>query len=365
MSFRTSYSQNSTYINCSKHWHYAYVEKWESGVMGASLYFGSAMDAGVTAMLEGKSDWLNVFKDRWHRAYSFGTATQVYDNPEVVYSNKDFDEYVFEPKDIVTLEQYVVELNLNSLNPIQLYKDIAARKKNPYKSISAVELQFFNRASWLSLRRKGELLLNAFHTQFYPKITKVVSTQQRGTITDQGTGDSIVGYIDMVLEIQGYNKPIIFDLKTAAQPYDQEDIDLTQQLTLYSAMKGQDYGTDLVGYVVLCKNIPKEDVSYCSKCSHKKNGRHKTCDSVLTDGSRCNGTWIDTKVCSPQIQVLVQQKSQEQINDLLIDSGNIILAMKNGINYKDTSKCNNWYGGTCPYKDLCWKGDSSGLRKKK
>lgn len=370
MAFRTSYSQNSTYISCSEHWHKSYVERWESPVSGASLYFGSAMDAGVTTMLEGKTNWINVFKDRWHKAYSFGTATQVYDNPEVVFSNKDFDEYVLEPKDKVTMEGYIVELGLPVIDPIALYKDIASRKKNPYKMITPVELRYFSRASWLSMRRKGELLLNAFHTQFYPKITKVVSTQQRGSITDQGTGDSIVGYIDMVLEIQGYSKPIIFDLKTAAQPYSQDDIDLTQQLTLYSAMKGSDYNTDLVGYVILCKNIPKDDVSFCSGCGHKKTGRHVTCNNMLASAVniadvRCGGKWTTTKVCKPEIQVLIQQKNQTQITDLLVDSGNIVLAMKNGIHYKDVSKCNNWFGGQCPYYNACHKNDYSGLRQKK
>jgi hypothetical protein len=343
----------------------SYVEKWESGVVGASLFFGSAIDAGVTTMLEGKSDWLNVFKDRWHRAYSFGTATQVYDNPDVVFGHKDFDEYIFEPKDITKLQDYVTELGLVSTDPIALYKDIASRKKNPYKTINSIELRYFNRASWLSLRKKGEMLLNVFHTDFFPKIRKVVSTQQRGSITDQATGDSIIGYIDMVLELDGYDKAIVFDLKTAAQPYEQEDIDLTQQLTLYSAMKGKDYNTDLVGYVVLCKNIQKDDVSYCSTCNYKKNGRHATCNNTLITGNRCNSAWVDTKVCNPQIQVLVQQKTQAQIDDLLMDMGNIVLAMKNGIIYKDVSKCKNWYGGTCPFYDACHKNDTSGLKRKK
>lgn len=364
MGFRTSYSQNNTYINCPKYWHMNYIEKWEGSIEGASLYYGSAMDAAVTAMLEKKTDWLDIFYDKWNRAYSFGTATQVFDNPNIVFSNKDFDEYVLEPADMAILQGWAAKLGVTS-DPVDLYKDISSRKKNPYKTVSTDELQYFNRASWLSMKKKGKLLLEAFHTDFYPKIKKVVSTQQRGSITDNNTGDSIVGYIDMVLEIDGYSKPIIFDLKTAAQPYKQEDIDLTQQLTLYSAMKGADYNTNLVGYVVLCKNIPKEDVSFCSKCNYKKNGRHKTCDNILTDGSRCNGSWVDTKICKPEIQVLVQEKSQTQIDDLLLDIGNIILAMKNNVVYKNTSKCNNWYGSRCAFYDACYSGDTSKLKRKK
>lgn len=354
----------------------SYNEKWESVVEGASIYFGSAIDAAVTDMLLGKPDWLLTFYDRWNKAYSFGQSTQIFDNDDITYSYKDFDEHVLEDKDWATVLNWAIQLKLGAnavLNStphalpkaemLLLYKSIAGKKKNPYLSPTVDEMKFFNRISWLSMKRKGKLLLGAFHTQFLPKVKKVIATQQRASIQDPNTGDSIVGFVDMILEIDGYPKPVIFDLKTAGMPYNQEDIDLTQQLTLYSAMKGAEHNTDLVGYVVLCKNIPKTSVSTCKVCGNVKTGKHKTCESV-TSGKRCGGDWDEKVVPDPQVQVLVEKKSPAQINDLLLDIGNIILAMKNGIVYKNVSKCTNWYGGLCPYYNACHKNDYSGLVKK-
>lgn len=369
MGIKTSYSQNSTYTQCSKHWHLLYKEGWEGTNEGASTYFGSAIDAGVSAMLDGNQDWLQVFYDRWNKSWNFGKSVVIFDNPDIIYSYKDFDADILEDKDIQTLDTWSQQLKLGSKSSkaecVALYKHIASKKKNPYKTPSKDELLFFNRASWLSMKRKGKLLLNAFHEQFFPKIKKVLATQQRAQIQDPNTGDTITGFIDMVLEIEGYDKPIIFDLKTAALPYSQQDIDLTQQLTLYSAMKSQEYKTDLVGYVVLCKNIPKDTVSTCKTCGNIKNSQHKTCNALIANGKRCNGDWDEKIVPRPEVQVLVEKKDSAQINDLLLDYGNIILAMKQEIVFKNTNKCTNWYGGICSFYDACHKGDYSKLVKKK
>lgn len=366
-----SYSKANTYITCPKMYHNQYIEKWESPVEGASLAFGSAIDAGVTDMLEGKSDWLKTFYDRWNKSWAFGQSKQIFDSDNIIYGYKDFDVYVLEQKDYVQLEQWAKQLNLlpQSATPspqelTDLYKICAEIKKNPYKNITPSQLKYFNRASWLSMKRKGKLLLKAFHTQFYPKITKVLATQQKATLKDDATGDSITGFIDFVVELQGYDKPIIFDLKTAGMPYNQETIDLTQQLVIYSAMKGAEFNTDLVGYVVLCKNIPKKTVNTCASCNHVRTGRHKTCDNQV-NGVRCNGTWSEVVTPEPIVQVLIEQKTPKQINDVLQDYGNIILAMKNEIVYKNTSRCNDMYGGPCQYYNLCHKDDSTGLVKRK
>lgn len=369
MAVKTSYSQNNTYKDCPKHWYMLYKEGWEGKIEGSSLYFGSAIDAGVTAMLDGQPDWLQVFYDRWNKSWNFGKSVVIFDNADITYGYKDFDEYVLEDKDFQTLDTWAQQLNLGTKPTkeecIALFKDIAAKKKNPYKNPTANEMIFYNRASWLSMKRKGKILLNSFHTQFFPKIKRVIATQQRAQIQDPHTGDTITGFIDMVLEIDGYDKPIIFDLKTAGQPYSQQDIDLTQQLTLYSAMKSGDYNTDLVGYVVLCKNIPKDTVSTCKTCGNIKNSSHKTCNALDANGKRCGGDWDEKTVPKPEVQVLVEKKDVNQINDLLIDYGNIILAMKQEIVYKNTSKCTNWYGGICPYFNACHKNDYSGLVNKK
>lgn len=370
MKIKTSYSQNSTYSMCPMHWYKLYREKVKSPLEGASLYFGSAIDAGVMSMLEGNKDYLGVFNREWRQQFNFGKKTQVFDSDNISYGYADFDKDLLESDDYDKINKWLSELGFTKSGEIKSEEDIlnifssaVKDKKNPYKSISKMELKLFNRMSWLSLGRKGEILLKSFEEQFLPRITKVVSTQTRADIKDGVTGDAIIGYIDMVLEIEGYDKPIIFDLKTAARPYTQEQIDLTAQLTLYAAMESEKHNTDLVGYVILCKQIKKEEEYICKKCGNKREGRHKTCEKMI-DGTRCNGEWDKNKKLVPEVQVLIKRKTRDEIDNLLADYSNIIHAMKNEIVYKNTDRCSNWYGSPCQYYNACHNGDYTGLVKK-
>lgn len=363
MSHKTSFSQNNVYIQCPKFWHWSYVEKLEPVAKGASMFFGSAVDESIMVLLKRKSNYLETFFERWSKSYAFGVSIDIFDNPDIVYSYSDFDKDILTDEDINKLKDWAVELGIGEKDPVKAYGNIIKAKKNRFKSITNEQLKYFNRASWLSLRRKGIILIEAFKNQFVPKIKKIHATQKYAKVTDQATGDTIAGFIDMVLEIEGYNKPIIFDLKTAARPYTNDQIELTDQLTLYAAMKSADYNTDLVGYVVLSKNIAKKTVAYCETCGFLRDGRFKTCNNDK-NGVRCNGRWKEKKVPQPEVQVMVETKTPEQIQNALIDIGNIILAMKNQIIYKNTGKCHNWYGNLCPFFKACHKNDLSDLKKK-
>lgn len=368
---KISYSQGSTFIQCPKMWSNKYIDKLDSEVEGASLSFGSAVDAAVQAMLEGKANWLPIFYDNWTKQFVFGQVKQVFDNDSIGYGHKDLDVDLLEPKDYPELEKWAKELNLIPVGNvvtneelIALYKQISKDKSNPYKGINADQLKYFNRASWLGLKRKGKIMLNAFHAQFYPKIKKVHAVQKKVDLVDPHSKDSITGFVDMVVEVDGHPKPIIFDLKTSSMPYDQHKLQVSPQLTLYTAMAAQHFNTDLVGYVVLNKNIPKIEVSHCGTCNHTKTGRHKTCDNVV-NGVRCNGTWVDQKIPDLQVQVMVAQKTPDQVNDILNDYSNIITAMKNGIIWKNNDRCMDHFGAVCPFYNYCHKGgDMTGLKKR-
>lgn len=364
---RTSYSQSSTYIRCPYHWKWKYKDKIDSTESGASLSFGSAVDEAVRAILEGKDNYLEVFNKKWHSTYNKNQVVPIYDSPNIVYAHSDFDEHVLDDIDKETLKRWLKELEINpkrlGTDGVKAYKEAAKIKKNPFKQLSEKELQYFNRASWLSLRNKGRILLAAFVEQFVPKIKKVLAIQQPAYIKDEVTGDGIQGFIDMVVEIQGYDKPIIFDLKTSQRPYDDENIELTEQLSLYLAMKGAEYNTNLVGYVVLTKQIEKEYNNYCSVCGKKKTTRAKTCDAKI-NGTRCNGAWVEKVELKPKVQIFVKEKTQEEIGAVLMDQGNIISAMKQEIVFKNRDLCSSWFGSPCPYKKLCYNSDMTGLKKR-
>lgn len=323
-------------------------------------------------MLEGKQDFVKIFYDNWKNQYVFGQVKQVFDNPSISYGHKDLDVDLLEPKDYIELENWAKQGNLLPLSAtptnqdlIDLYKTASKAKSNPYIKMTTDQLLYFNRCSWLGLKRKGKLLLNAFHTQFYPKIKKVHAVQKRADLKDNNTGDSLTGFVDMVVDLDGYDKPVILDLKTSSMPYDQHKLDVSPQLTLYAAMIAQEYQTDLVGYVVLNKNIFKDEVSTCTTCGHIKDGRHTTCNATKADGTRCGGQWNHSKIPNPQVQVMVAKKTQAQINDQLTDYSNIIVAMKNNVIWKNTEHCENHFGARCPFYNYCHNnGDMTGLKKR-
>lgn len=359
------------FVQCSKAWYWQYIEGYYSEMEGSSLYFGTAIDRAVSDMLENNPDWLKTFHNAWEYQSKDGKGARLFDHSAITYSHKDMDFDLLAPQDYLELEKWAKELKLiNTMTTTtnqqlaDLFKTCSKAKSNPYIKITDEQFKYFNRCSWLGLKRKGEILLKSFDEQVRPKITKVVSTQKRSEITDPITGDQIVGYVDMILELQGYDKPIIFDLKTSAKPYEQHQLDVSPQLTLYAAMEAKKHNTNLVGYIVLHKNVAKDSVAHCDKCNIKKNTRHITCNATPVGNIRCNGNWVENTLLVPEVQIMIAEKSQEQIDDLLLDYGSIVLAMKNQIVYKNIDKCDNWYGGLCPFKNLCHGGDTSHLKKK-
>lgn len=352
---------------CSQAWYFKYKEKYDSPEQGASLSFGNAVDVAVERYLNNTNhDYISVFDEEWLNSTNmFGKKTQVFDNDSILYSHSDFDADVLAPEDLEQMKLWAKELKLYSeeISVIELFKAVAKTKKNPYKKIKPNQLKYFNRCSWLSLKRKGHLMLHSFVQQFVPKIEKVLAVQKNAQIVSDDKEDIIGGKVDLVLKIKNYDKPIIFDLKTAARPYKQEAIDDSEQLTLYSAMEGAKYGTDLVGYVVLSKQINKDKVGYCKSCGHKKEGSHRKCNNIVDD-NRCNGEWEEKTEINPQVQVLIEQKSEQQVNFQLEVETQTLDAMKAGIVTKNPTKCNSWFGNNCPFYNLCHKNDPTGLVKR-
>lgn len=371
MPIKTSYSQLNTFVNCPKHWHWKYREKLDPAMQGASLSFGTAIDNAVMSMLKGEKDYLIKFKELWHTAKIKNNKTeeikefQIFDNIEIVYSYSDFDGEVLQSEDLVKMSTWIEELGIkyDKNEPIQTYKQIVKKRKSEYVNPTGNEIRYFGRCSWLSLLRKGEILIDSFYKQFYPKIKSVISVQRFGVLEDSHTGDGLMGALDFVVELEGYDKPIIFDLKTSSRMYTKDNIDLSEQLSIYMALFADKFNTDLVGYVVLVKNINKTKVSTCVSCGNIKNSAHRNCNNILSSG-RCKGEWKEENKIDPQVQVMVRKKTKEEVNAVLRDSGNIIEAMKLNIIYRDLSKCNNWYGNKCPYFDACHKGDITGLRRR-
>lgn len=364
----TSHSQSQTYIQCPQHWKNRYKEGLTSKTDGAALAFGSAMDKAVELILTKKprAEYEPAFEKLFYSTVDRSqNYVPIFDSKIIEYYASDFDEYVLTEEDRDSLDVWQKDLKLTkwASTGVNAFKEIAKVEKNPHRELHQDAKTFYNRACWLSLKRKGLMLLNAFEEQFMPKVTKVHDIQKYIHLKDDSTGDKIIGYIDFVAEIEGYDKPIIFDLKTSSRAYNQSKIEQSDQLTLYIAMEGNSYETDLVGYVVLVKNIKRVETATCNKCGHTKVSSHKTCNNEV-NGKRCGGTWDESFTLAPEVQVMVQSKSEEQVRIALEDQANIVEAMKRNIIYRNTAKCSDWYGGKCPYYDVCWNNDYSKVNRK-
>ncbi len=261
MPVKTSHSQSQTYIQCPQHWKLKYRDGLYKDEQGSPLTFGSAVDDAVSELIlsHDLSKALNIFRDSHHTAVGRnGEKTVIFDNDKIDFYASDFDDFVMLDEDNIKMDQWKEELKISNAwgsSTPEMISEIGKAKKNTYKKLQLNPLKFYNRCCWLSLLRKGEILVKAFNDQVLPKITKVHAIQKEVLIEDPVTKDKIMGFIDFVLEIEGYDKPIIFDLKTSGQPYKHYQLDQSDQLTLYLSIAGHEYNTDLVGYIVLIKSI--------------------------------------------------------------------------------------------------------------
>ena len=362
---KTSYSQNSTYAACSMMWKLKYVDKIKTPENSSALFFGTAVDQSIMSMLENPhSSPEEIFKKLWTIGKNYKKEDiKIYDSTVIKFNSSDFDiDVIRHFSDENLLTSWIKEFNLSEIGDdgYSVFKSIAENKKQtkyPQK-IPIEQFKFYNRCCWQSMYRKGLLLIQSFKTKFIPTIDEIVAVQIPASIEDSEIGDSIVGYIDMVLRIKGLDKNIIFDLKTSSKPYEQSVIDNSDQLTIYLAMAGEKYNTDLVGYVVLSKNINKISTSKCKTCGNIKQGRPRTCDAMLSSPdskklTRCNGEWEETITLDPLVQVMIKGKTQEEVEAILNTQAEIIFNMKTNVVVKNLNMCNNYYGRRCDFYNIC------------
>lgn len=109
--------------------------------------------------------------------------------------------------------------------------------------------------AWYSLCIKGRMIIDAYAVQVLPKLEKVLLVQHEISL-DNELGDSLIGVIDLVAQIEG--KVYILDNKTSSIKYAADAANISQQLgTYFEALKDQ-YKLDGVGFIVIPKNIRKK-----------------------------------------------------------------------------------------------------------
>jgi len=191
---RLSYSAREKYELCPYKYYLHYVMRYRSSLQSSALCFGNALDLALNSLLEGKQDYHEVFDSEWSK----------YQDVSIEYYKSDLDPSLLSGQEL---------------------------------SLSIKEQSF------LSLSRKGHLLLESYHKEIMPKIKKVISIQEEMTICgydEQGhsTEDSIYGKLDLIAMIETESGEVVqalLDNKTTSEPYPKNSVQKKDQLALYAS----------------------------------------------------------------------------------------------------------------------------------
>ena len=324
---KLSNSSLNRYVDCPRSYQLHYIEKIRPIEIKSSLFYGSCIDQAFTEMLTPSDPDGRTPEEIFKAALTLQAI-----NPNVKYSKADLDMELISP-------------------------EMQEKFKDDVQALS-----------WLSLEAKGLLMIKALREKVLPKIKKVHSTQEPVSLgNSDASGDEFIGFIDLVVNFEGYDKPIIFDLKTSSVKYEPESVKESQQLCIYSYAAGDKYKTKLAGYIVLQKKIRKIRTKTCTSCKHVTiNSSAKTCDNKDAGGERCGQPWSVVTTFDVDVDIIVDEidpKTEDTVLNLMDDTHSKI---KEGHFPQDISSCfNKKFHSRCEFYDLCFSNSMVGLVKKK
>jgi len=358
--YTMSHSRASTWLECPEKEHLRYVEHVEPKEYGSSLAFGIAIDIAVSHLLklhkegktqEGINSLKSIFLDDKEKGWKLSFSA-----PGIKFTKTDLDMSVLVSKE----DKDLIEFWETSLNT-KLEDAVTAKRQQEYKEMTEEEITILHHATWLSLRNKGYLMLDAFVREVLPKIKKVIAIQHKIEGTIEGDKDA-KGYIDFIVEFDGHSTPVVFDLKTSAYFYDSNAVFLSPQLTLYASAVGSSLGTELAGFIVLLKSMG--GTSVCEKCLYKKEkgSRFKSCNRIIpldvdtNVGERCNGVWIE--IPEANVQILVDKVPVKRQDQYLNSFVNLTTLASQGLRIQNWNSCKGKFG-ICDFYRLCHFSDTS------
>lgn len=358
MANRLSHSQATKYSDCSKAWEYHYVKKLRPNTTSSALLFGNILDESVERYLQSgdKQQARELLHERWTKQEINKKQHELYDCTLIRYSNSDYDSDLLLEEDTQRLTDEAGSDWTDKLKSIQNQKSAIG-----YDLLPKDSKVLLNKANWLSMLRKGDLMLDEAVRVIDNNLIKVHGTQVKVSL-DNGIGDEIIGFADIVADWRGYDTPIVLDVKTSSIKYDPNSVKVSPQLSLYVHGLSDIYKTRRAGYFVLSKHIKKDKNKICSKCGYDGSGAsHRTCPNEI-DGVRCKGEWI-IKISKQAVSDIIIDEIPERTEEIVIENMDMVnKSIKAGIYLRNLGSCvKPW--GKCPYYDLCYHNSEKGLER--
>lgn len=369
---KVSNTQRSLYLQCPQKYKYRYKHKMRERDKGSALPFGVAFDQASEILFHQRD--LKLAKEKFTEVW-MGNEGRL----SVKFSSGDLDVKIYEQSDLNKLEAAAGNLNHSKAkgefdkhgDVVVLVKDIKKLKDQSFtRDLTDEEDQFLHYANILCMHRKGLLMLDSFYSNILPHITEVVATQFQVDV-DNGQGDSIIGYIDLLCKMTGYTLPngrvltdddlVVADVKTAGATYwgKLDDLRSSDQLETYvcSPQVQSIKATNLICYMAVAKNISKDETYSCEKCGNIKSSSHKKCNAEV-EGKRCNGEWAGHVRYFSEAKIVIGERNLQEAAKVYSDYDGVVMAIKHDIYYRNRDSCNA-YGQVCPYYNICNKACSS------
>ncbi len=220
MSIQLSFSANQKYIMSPRSYYLHYILRLRPEIIGSALVFGGVVDIGLNALLEKKSNAAELFTRAWTKQNINGKNIDLRHTDLIKYSKADYDENILNQSDLEAIEA--------GLNP-----------------------------NWVSLHRKGQLILKAYTEQVMPFIVEVIAVQKYVKLKN-GEGDSFVGWVDFIAKFDD-GKVYIVDNKTTSIKYKDNSVRESAQLaTYFEAAKEDNIKADGAAYITIPKKFRKK-----------------------------------------------------------------------------------------------------------
>jgi len=331
---RLSKSAVEMYQQCPRKYQLHYKEGYRGNMIDSPLFFGSAIDEALNALLLTKKRELTedevsimgmsaqqLFEEKLTNVEVMGKMIDIRCSKYARYSNADLDISLLEESDIKKIidTHTVSEIELTMENWEEFVTDSQAKRKAK-EMLDMPEYRLFNYFSWMSLYKKGLMMIGAYEKDIMPEIKEVHSIQEKVDLPNE-QGDYIIGYIDFEATMMDGVRRVL-DNKTSSKKYTEKNISESIQASVYAEYK-QNFEW---GFVVLEKNIRKRE-------------------------PRARAYYVLGKV------------TQQQVEDHFIEIDGVLTNIRENNFDKNEESCFLYYK-PCQFYDICHNNDYTHVTKK-
>lgn len=243
---KLSHTAKETYLTCPKKWELYYKEKLRSTQVGSALFFGLSIDEALNRMLLEKKKKLteeeqllmnrspeNIFKNYFTKVKILDDYIDITKSSQATYFKSDLDTSMLEPSDYSNIINHAQQSDINLQNAADVLTFIEEAQMEMKRGLDENTQSVYNYICWLSLYRKGLMLIEAYRQQIMPQIEEVFDVQKRISLPDGE--DEFIGVIDVICSfVDNPGIKYICDNKTSSRAFKPDSVATSEQLAAYS-----------------------------------------------------------------------------------------------------------------------------------